>query len=110
MKSEQATYPKPSDLPTVYLLTKDGKAFTAPFNSDPSKPCVMIFRNVEVAAQFKRVCAPLTNENRPVDLGEEAVDFLHRLWLWDVDYWCVVESIAPDSPVVAGKLSNLFMR
>jgi len=110
MKLEQDTYPKPTDLPTVYLLTKDCRAFTIPFQADPSKPCVVIFGNKEVAAQFKRTCAPLTNENTPVDLGEEAVDFLRSLWQWDVDYWSVVESMDADAPVVAGKLSELFVR
>jgi hypothetical protein len=110
MKSEQGTYPKPSDLPTVYLLTKDCKAFTVPFQGDPNKPCVLIFRNKEVAAQAKQMCAPLANENTPVDLGEAAVDFLRRLWQWDVDYWLVVESMDLDAPVVAGKLAELFVQ
>lgn len=100
---------KPNDLPTVYLLTKDHKAFTAPFQGDVTKPCVLIFRSKEVAEAFKRLVTPFADGNSPIDLGRDASTFLQRLWQWDVDYWCVIETTASaESQVSCGRLSDLF--
>ena len=98
-----------SELPSVYLMTRENQAFTIPYEGDINKPCVMIFRTVELAAGMKRLLHPLTKDNQPRDLGAESVAFLRKLWLWDVDYYCVIDSLQFSSMVPVRRLSELFV-
>lgn len=98
----------PTELPTVFLLTDRNQAFTVPFQGDPTKPCVLIFSSVAIAEEVRLRIAPSAAQNKAVDLDAEAKEFLRRLWLWDVDYFCVIDGTDDAAPVTVGKLSDLF--
>jgi len=96
-------------LPTHFLMNRQGKPWTVPYFEDRSKSCVLLFRNELVANDYKLLSKPCCDQHEPINLGKMAQEQLRKLWESGVTYCVVIESMAsPDAHAMCCELSQLF--